>query len=217
MNLASFYSVGYQVIPNVVPEITLAPLLAFLEREASRSDESETVKSGHFPLATRLSDTLQEAILTFEIKGFLGEIFPNQQLCMHLPPMARFVSPGNQMAMVPPHQDISYNKHLEDFVVVWIPLTPIDDECGGVCVHKASHTLDEQLTNLSRDVWLEGIPDQGFEKEHCHMNAGDALLFHKQLIHESMPNKSSRTRYSLDLRFFGSNSRSTKPFLNLDR
>src|SRR5690606_32029103 len=121
---------------------------------------------------------------------------------LHLPPTARFILPQNVHAAVPPHQDISYNKHVEDFFVLWIPYCKIDDHCGGVIVHKGTGQLPEQLQNFDRKFWLQVVPDLGYEKIHCTMYVGDALLLNKWVVHESAGNTSDRIRYSSDFRFF---------------
>ena len=60
---------------------------------------------------------------------------------MHMPPTARFILPGNSAAAVPPHQDVSYNHHLTDFITAWVPFHPIDEESGGVAVFSGSQAV----------------------------------------------------------------------------
>jgi hypothetical protein len=42
-----------------------------------------------------------------------------------------------------------------------------------------------------------------------------ALLLHQSLVHESVLNRSSMTRLSVDLRIFGDRDRTTKHYLDL--
>ena len=48
---------------------------------------------------------------------------------VHYPPMIRFKLADAPSSIVPVHQDIAYNRHLSDFITVWVPLVDIDDEC----------------------------------------------------------------------------------------
>jgi len=169
---------------------------------------------GHFDLETRLNPILHSIPKTPIVQEIYHQILPNQEPRMHLPPTARFVLPRNIYSAVPAHQDISYNKHVEDFFVIWVPYCKIDDECGGVIVHKDTGSLPEQLSNLDRKFWLQGIPDLGYEKIHCKMDAGDALLLNKWVIHESAGNTSNRIRYSSDFRFFCGHS--SKHYLDMN-
>lgn len=157
---------------------------------------------GHFSLEARLSPILHLVPKTKGVQEIFRSIIPNQKPRMHLPPTARFVLPGNYFAGVPPHQDVSYNKHVDDFFVIWVPFCKIDDQCGGVKVHKGTGNLPEQLTSYEKKFWLQAVPETGAEKIHCTMDVGDALLINKWIVHESALNTSDHIRYSSDFRFF---------------
>jgi hypothetical protein len=47
------------------------------------------------------------------------------------------------------------------------------------------------------------------------MDVGDALLLNKWIVHESVPNVSSRIRYSIDFRFFSGRDSSSKHLLDM--
>ncbi len=47
------------------------------------------------------------------------------------------------------------------------------------------------------------------------MQVGDVLILSKWILHESMPNRSNKTRISTDFRFFTESERSTKHFLDM--
>ena len=96
--------------------------------------EDRHVLLGHFPLAVRLDEALWRIPFGLADKPFLYEFLGAKRLFVHMPPTARFVLPGNVKAAVPAHQDISYNKHLGPFCVVWVPLVEIDRSCGGMAV-----------------------------------------------------------------------------------
>jgi hypothetical protein len=87
--------------------------------------------TGHFPLEVRLSENLWKIPYSESFYSIIKTILRSENVFMHMPPTARFVLPGNVYAGVPPHQDISYNKHMTDFITVWVPLVDIDEEGAG--------------------------------------------------------------------------------------
>ena len=192
-----------------------------IDETASRPDfdkvpkDQRLVMSGHFPLETRLSRTLWQVPKLAAVRAVLEHVLGGSDLFMHMPPTARFVLPGNKHAAVPAHQDISYNKHMADFVTLWVPLTRIDDQCGGVAVFPGSGQPVERLESFDQKFWLQGVSTEGFPRVHCTMDAGDALLLNKWIIHESVANLSSRIRYSIDFRFFRGRDQSSKHLLDL--
>jgi len=173
--------------------------------------------SGHFPLKTRLAKRLWLIPSLGRVQQMLRDVLEHDELYMHMPPTARFVMPGNAHAGVPAHQDISYNKHMSDFVTLWVPFVPITETCGGVAVFEGSGEPVEQLDDHAQKFWLKGISTDGFAKKHCTMHVGDALLLNRWIIHESMPNLSDRIRYSIDFRFFSGCNTSSKHLLDLQR
>lgn len=177
-------------------------------------EQTRNLLTGHFPVEVRLSEKILAIIKLKQVQTLISNIFETQDICMHMPPTTRFILPRNIHAGVPPHQDISYNKHIENFVVLWCPLVDIDDECGGVVVHHGSGFIDEQLKSFERKFWLKGIQDMGYKKVHCKMKVGDALILNPYIVHESKGNSSNKTRFSIDFRFFPKSVNSTKYFLD---
>ena len=175
------------------------------------------VMSGHFPLETRLSRTLWQVPRLAAVRRVLESALNHRELYLHMPPTARFVLPGNKHAAVPAHQDISYNKHMSDFVTLWVPLTTIDDACGGVAVFEGSGQPIERLDSFDQKFWLKGVATDGLRRAHCTMQPGDVLLLNKWIVHESVPNTSSRVRYSIDFRFFSGREQSSKHLLDMQQ
>ena len=183
---------------------------------ANLDAEKKNILFGHFDLKTRLHPELtgwlrHEAAL----KQALCRILDSPELYMHMPPMARFIYPNCEWPGVPAHQDAAYNKHMSDFVTMWIPLTDIDDACGGVTLFEGLPAELKHSDNEERKVWFEAIDTQGMRPVHFHMKQGDALFFKSLKIHQSRPNISDRIRLSMDMRFFGGHERSSKHFLDL--
>ena len=190
-----------------------------LGTETSNQNNRETLllMTGHFPADVRLSQLLWKVADAPKLRCILEAIFGSKQLYMHMPPMARFVLPGNIQAGVPPHQDAAYNGHMSDFVTVWIPLVEIDKECGGIRIYTDQiMELIPTTIMVANGVWIEGIDVSGMSAEDMvPMTPGDVLVFNKFNIHASLPNSSARIRYSMDCRFFSANQTSSKHKLDL--
>lgn len=220
--LEQFRQEGYEIVNGVVDIGTLRTIRLFLEESAQEardmiagpaSPERAKVIAGHLPLHRRLDRTLWAVTLCSGLRDLLKELFPGK-VGMHLPPAARYVVPGNKEALVPAHQDAAYNGHMSDFVTVWIPFTEIDAESGGVEVYRGTNRLPPIGHGPRGTVWFDGIALNDAKAEHCIVPLGGALLLSPTIIHASLPNTSSRTRYSIDYRFFTGGS--TKHYLDLE-
>jgi len=179
--------------------------------------EALDILAGQLSLKDRLSPVLLQIPKAASLQKLLREMLGSTELFMHMPPMARFVPPGHISAAVPPHQDIAYNKHMTDFITCWIPLTEIDDRCGGVGIFEGTNVPIELERGAGNDFWLGEVGMGGRIPQNISMEPGDALLFTKWTVHTSMPNLSNRTRFSIDLRFFGAHDQSSKHYLDLQR
>jgi ectoine hydroxylase-related dioxygenase (phytanoyl-CoA dioxygenase family) len=171
--------------------------------------------SGHFALQTRLARELWAIPMEQSFQSLVKSILDARRLFLHMPPTARFVLPGNDFAGVPAHQDVSYNKHMSDFVTLWVPLVDIDDECGGVEMYDGSGSVGEMAGGEREQFWLKGVGTGGYTPIHCKLKVGDVLALNKWVIHKSMGNRSKRTRLSIDFRLFGERDRSSKHYLDL--
>lgn len=187
------------------------------DRLGEFSPELKMTMSGHFPLETRLSQRLWDIPKHPRVRAVLESLFNSQTLFMHMPPTARFVLPNNKHAGVPAHQDISYNKHMKTFVTMWVPFVEIDDECGGVAMFEGSGSEPERLENREQKFWLNAVDATGFPRVHCKMSPGDILLLNPWIIHESVPNRSQRTRFSIDFRFMPDGQSSEKHVLDMQK
>jgi hypothetical protein len=181
--------------------------------------EDRHVLLGHFPLAVRLDEALWRIPIALADQPFLYEFLGARRLFVHMPPTARFVLPGNVKAAVPAHQDISYNKHLGPFCVVWVPLVEIDRSCGGMAVFPRTQGRGELYrgtTIAPSDGWIPAIDTSTLERVELQpLSPGDVVVMGNETVHESMPNRSSGIRLSIDFRFFGEGSRSSKHYLDL--
>jgi hypothetical protein len=193
-------------------------IAATLRNTSSLSDDLKVLMTGHFPLEVRLDKKLLSIPKDGRVRGLLESIHETKSLRMHMPPMARYIMPGNTEAGVPPHQDVSYNGHMDNFITMWVPLVPVDAKCGGVTAYPGGPKRKiEVVKRVENGVWIEGIPTEGLHAENCvPMNPGDVLVFDRFLVHGSMPNTSDRIRFSLDYRFFPASSPSSKHYLDMN-
>ena len=180
------------------------------------SKSTRDTLSGHISLETRLSAELRKIPSHPGVMSVVRAVLGSNKIYMHMPPTARFVLSGNIHAGVPAHQDISYNKHMSNFVTVWVPLVDIDDECGGVVVFEGSGSEPERaVSHDPKNFWQSGVPADAFKPIHCKIQRGDLLVLNKYVIHASKANISDRTRYSIDQRFFGEHDSSSKHYLDM--
>jgi len=196
-----------------------AEVARLLEDAANVPPADRHVLLGHFPLPMRLDESLWQIPLALAEQPLLRALLGATKLFVHMPPTARFVLPGNAKAAVPAHQDVSYNKHLGPFCVVWVPLVEIDRACGGMAVYPRTQGRGELFAGdnvAPADGWIPEVEVAGLERVELYPLApGDVVVMGNETVHASMPNLSSRTRLSVDFRFFGENSRSSKHYLDL--
>lgn len=171
---------------------------------------------GHFSLETRLSPELQKVARSEAVQAALSDLLGQAALRMHMPPTSRFVLPGNQAAAVPAHQDVAYNGHLSQFVVMWMPMVPITAECGGMVIFEGSHGRVQPASARDEGGWINAIACEDYDPVQLHpLSPGDAVFMSSTIIHQSMPNLSSEVRYSTDFRFFGGADSSGKHYLDM--
>ncbi len=175
------------------------------------------IMTGHFPFDVRMDPAIREIPRQPAVQEFLTGLFGEPELRMHMPPIARYVLPGNADAGVPAHQDVSYNSHMSDFMTVWIPLVEITETCGGVTVFPGSDTKRHEPGMMAHGIWFDEIDMTGYQPVDCvPMQPGDVLVFNPLLTHRSMANTSDRIRFSLDCRFFPGSASSTKHYLDVN-
>jgi ectoine hydroxylase-related dioxygenase (phytanoyl-CoA dioxygenase family) len=192
------------------------------ESPAGLTERHRHMFLGHFPLEARLAEPLREIPRFLNSHPLLFDLLSTRRLYAHMPPTARYVLPHCSLARVPLHQDISYNRHMGDFCVVWVPLVPIDLTCGGMAAYARTHNAREMVVDprqIVADGWLPpidaGSADGAKRVVLAPLDAGDVVVMGKRTMHESMPNSSDRMRLSCDFRFFGEQSHSTKHYLDI--
>ncbi|HWK96689.1 MAG TPA: phytanoyl-CoA dioxygenase family protein [Pseudolabrys sp.] len=193
----------------------LVKRLADKEGFEKLSAGTKSILSGHFPLSVRLSEELWAVPRAASFRKLIEKLVGSADLRMHMPPAARFVLPGNVHAGVPAHQDYVYGNHMSDFITVWVPLVDIDDKCGGLAIFEGSHLKPIAIGDSGGPFWLEAVPTKAYRRVECPIRAGGAIIMNKYIIHESIGNRATHSRLSIDYRFFGKESTSTKHFLDM--
>ncbi|MGA9768417.1 MAG: phytanoyl-CoA dioxygenase family protein [Blastocatellia bacterium] len=103
----------------------------------------------------------------------------------------------------PWHQDLTYMPLNTDKVVsIWIPLTDITQDMGGLLFAEGSHLQGELMP--FKDVERFQIV------QHGPMQAGDASLHMGWTIHSSLPNSSARMREVITIGYYADGTRIQK-------
>jgi len=139
--------------------------------------------------------------------GAIASLLPGT-ICGHRQFNARPKLPGQDLTVVPWHQDTGYyGKHTagDRILTAWMPLVPVDGQNGCMQVALGSH----------RQGWVEHVPADdagGFLRTvqdpdpasvvTMAMQPGDVLIMHNLVLHRSTPNVSQGIRWSVDLRFY---------------
>lgn len=122
---------------------------------------------------------------------------------------ARPKLPGQQLTVVPWHQDSGYFGTVsEDSLIptAWIPLVPVDETNGCLQVVAGSHRLGviDHRTEEREGRFLEVLDELVDDSRifTCPMEIGDALVFHNLTLHRSIPHTTSEiVRWAIDIRY----------------
>ena len=115
-----------------------------------------------------------------------------------------------QLGATPWHQDsgvVTAEADESEILNVWIPVWDADEAAG--CLHLVPRSHREGLKvhcpgGTATSPSTLGIPDELFrvgDAVPVPMRRGSALFMHRLTCHGSLPNRSDRIRWSLDLRY----------------
>jgi len=132
--------------------------------------------------------------------------------------------PGVPQSVHPFHQDAVFFpfEPQQSCVGVWIPLDPVREENGTLCVVPGSHRLDVRKHELRDGINFGAVAAQdveGNEKFHdeavaMEMSPGDCLLFNTRLLHRSGGNRTERHRRVITLHLASARCRPTGPSIS---
>lgn len=225
---------GYLLLKNVIPEPTLngvrdrfacvvEDIIRQLKEQGTVEDEGTDL-----PFETRLLKVAGEHANRFG-RSWRGQIATSEIFDLHYAgPLvdaigqltgtdvighpvfnARPKLPGQQLTVVPWHQDSGYfGKVSEESLIptAWIPLVPVDETNGCLQVVAGSHKLGvvNHHTENREGKFLE-VLDELVDDDRivtCPMEMGDALVFHNLTLHRSIPHTTSQIiRWAIDIRY----------------
>lgn len=128
----------------------------------------------------------------------------------------RTKTPQNEATTVPWHQDVGYLDNSSYKVLqptAWIPLLDADERNGCMELMKKGHKTGKVGTHqcCHGGTWYVMLEEEEMEKKLdinvdkdkviCRVPYGGMLLLNNMIPHRSLPNISSQTRWSLDLRW----------------
>ena len=121
----------------------------------------------------------------------------------HASIIGRTIFPQRNAYTTPAHQDWIPIQGCADTYTVWIPMSDIPQDMGGLQVKAGSHlggiydfkpALGAGATSITDPLdesrWMQGT-----------MRQGDVIIFHSHTVHRGRPNTSSRLRLSIDARY----------------
>ena len=104
----------------------------------------------------------------------------------------------------PPHQDFVHIQGTPDVWTAWIPLGDCPTELGGLAVLAGSHRDGVYPVRPMLGAGGVGVNEQAIDGEWRGggFETGDAVFFHSQAVHKSLPNQTGeRMRLSVDYRY----------------
>ena len=161
-------------------------------------------------------NTLTAPALLDAVGSIIGpEIYsnPTQHVRMKPPEALTPLNPDTghaQLGATPWHQDngvVTEDADGTDILTVWIPVWDADDTAG--CLHLVPRSHAEGLNQhcpggtATSPAGLH-MPDHLFrvgDSVTVPMRRGSVLFMHRLTCHGSLPNRSNRVRWSLDLRY----------------
>jgi len=186
----------------------------------------ESWTAGEAPLSLRLSSRCLKLCLSPSLQEFLKSYYQqfesNVELFLHLAPALRVVSSGDRGALVSPHNDYFYNRHLSravgnavPFLTCWFGLTGSSRTHGGLRVWDSDRNRRPWgvLGDNESSSMLNFLSER---KSHVvEWETGDVVVFEPWLIHGSVGHDSPSPRISLDARYFSRGTTSSRHYLRL--
>ena len=232
--VAQWENDGYLLLKGVVPESAIngvrgsfARVVDGIIRELKKDGIIED-EGLELPFETRLAQVAGEHANRFG-RSWRNEVATLEIFDLHYAPFlvdaigqltgtdvighpvfnARPKLPGQQLTVVPWHQDSGYFGTVSETSLIptaWIPLVPVDETNGCLQVVAGSHRLGvvDHRTEEREGKFLE-VMDELIEDSRivtCPMEVGDALVFHNLTLHRSLPHTTSEiVRWAIDIRY----------------
>jgi len=150
----------------------------------------------------RFDATLHDAMRTPALLDVVSSVIGDDLLAFLF--MIIYKPPGVPDSVHPFHQDglyFAFEPH-DQVLAAWLPLDPVDDDNGTLCVVPGSHrmpiTEHETLPGINAGAFgakdIEGSAEMRAKSVTLPLDAGDCVLFHPHLYHRTGGNRTERHR-----------------------
>lgn len=188
-----FESRGYTVLP-FLDESEIARLAALYASMKAESTSHRMFSVGHDrPALIRL---LRDAFEEIASGALARHLVPYDLLLGNF-----LVKPPHPEGVVPPHQDWTILDNKGDSGgTIWIPLAGVDLEMGALGVLPGSHRLFSDLRYAPSAQGYRLLPYADYAMDLfpyldlLSLSPGEAVVFHSDVIHGSLPNLSDQAR-----------------------
>ena len=163
----------------------------------------KAVTGKHLKSAGLVSLAANERLLDV-IEGLIGT-----EILFHPQYNVQAKMPHEHRSQIPWHQDLNFlDREAENTFMVntWTPLVDVTSDNGCLEMIRGSHRagLRKHTQSTAHPEGHVGIAEEALppgERILCPANKGDVVLFQHRTIHRSLPNRSAKIRWSVDLRY----------------
>lgn len=187
---------GYVVFPQMFDAVDMDRLIALIQDGHSQESELNRNHMRFYMNVFRRSPEVQVFITQQCIIDAVNKI-AGPDLWVR---WDQAVEKGPGGAEFPWHQDNAYNGLLEPFFQVWIALSDMTPENGGLWVQPGSH----RLGRLPHHKVHNHLVSSAVEPERaifCHARRGDVIVFSSMLLHRTLPNTQAERRWAYVVEF----------------
>ncbi|WP_179954050.1 phytanoyl-CoA dioxygenase family protein [Denitrobaculum tricleocarpae] len=199
----------HAIIQNVIPESVIQEYLKNIWEVNRYFNDSPT----EFTLAGKTYDIANTLADKYRVHDFVvgpAQEFVGSERIFASGWQLRLDRPSNASELLEWHRDYDYFQKLGPRgCVAWIPLTQLSEESGGIEVANGSFTLENLTSEKKIKSWEGRKPHQVWECNYqggdtitAMCNPGDIVFFDLLTPHRSLLNRSSKTRTTLQIRFF---------------
>ncbi|MEQ1529705.1 MAG: phytanoyl-CoA dioxygenase family protein [Methylococcales bacterium] len=186
-----FENEGYLLVKNFFTPEEMVSLIAEIKSAKTRDGESG-IDRGALTFYSSLffySDAIQKFISQQRIVDFLAPII-GQDFWVR---WDQAVVKGPDSDIFPWHQDNAYSELKDGYYQLWVALTAMNSDNGGLWVVPGSH---KQLLNhqrVNKHLAWEGDPKNAV---FVSAEPGDVVLFSSFILHKTNPNITENSRWA---------------------
>lgn len=194
-----FQEKGYLICRNFFSQEEMVQLLEHIKSAKTRNGVSGLNK-GSLTFYSSLffyTPKIQQFISQPKIANFLKEIIgPNFWVRWD-----QAVAKGNGSGIFPWHQDNAYSDLKDEYYQLWIAITEMTPDNGGLCLVPGSHRSLLPHKRVDNHLEYDGIPN---DPVFIEARPGDVVLFSSLMLHKTPPNITSNTRWAYVVEYMSS-------------